>query len=138
MKIEKKYQITKILLVLLSIVFIIVLFVIGKYQSDKKFEEKQAEIIRGTYINKRLFLNFALDDEKMMYYVSGDIISNGKYKKMSDNVFKLSSGKLKDSYVIKDTNGDITIISYNLNAEVEGMLAERFVKEGNTVLQVTP
>lgn len=138
MKIEKKYQITKILLVLLSIVFIIVLFVIGKYQSDKKFEEKQAEIIRGTYINKRLFLNFALDDEKMMYYVSGDIISNGKYKKMSDNVFKLSSGKLKDSYVIKDTDGDITIISYNLNAEVEGMLAERFVKEGNTVLQVTP
>ena len=138
MKIEKKYQITKILLVLLSIVFIIVLFVIGKYQSDKKFEEKQAEIIRGTYINKRLFLNFALDDEKMMYYVSGDIISNGKYKKMSDNVFKLSSGKLKDSYVIKDTNGDITIICYNLNAEVEGMLAERFVKEGNTVLQVTP
>lgn len=134
MKIEKKYQIIKILLVLLSIVFIIVLFLIGKYQSDKKFEEKQAEIIRGTYINKRLFLNFALDDEKMMYYVSGDIISNGKYKKMSDNVFKLSSGKLKDSYVIKDTGGDITIISYNLNAEVEGMLAERFVKEGNTVL----
>ena len=134
MKIEKKYQIIKILLVLLSIVFIIVLFLIGNYQSDKKFEEKQAEIIRGTYINKRLFLNFALDDEKMMYYVSGDIISNGKYKKMSDNVFKLSSGKLKDSYVIKDTGGDITIISYNLNAEVEGMLAERFVKEGNTVL----
>lgn len=61
-------------------------------------------------------LNISLDDEDQLYYLSGDRVSHGTYKKLNEQVFKLLSGHLKDAYIVKDSNGDIILIEQDTSA----------------------
>lgn len=118
MSIEKKYRIAKICITLLSIAFFIVLYAIGTHISRYKEQARTASFIRGTYVSADTFTNVSLDDEDLRYYVSGNIVSSGTYKRLTKHVFKLLSGKFKNAYIIKDSNGDITLIKNGTSAAV--------------------
>ena len=118
MSIEKKYRIAKISIILLSITLCIVLYAIGTHISRYKEEARTASFIRGTYVSGDTFTNVSLDDDDSRYYVLGNIVSSGTYKRLSKHVFKLLSGEFKDAYIIKDSNGDITLIKNGDSAEV--------------------
>lgn len=115
MNIEKRYGIAKCFLVVLSIMDFVLLYGIGTYMSREKDEARQAKIVRGTYISDDTFSSIALDDEKGMYYLSGKEVSSGKVERVSEQVFKLVSGKFKDGFIIKDSSGDILLIDNKQN-----------------------
>lgn len=118
MNIEKKFLIVKILSIVLSIIVFALLFIIATQLNNSKEDARLAKIVRGTYISADTFTNISLDDEEMRYYLSGNQVSSGKYKKIDNHVFKLLSGKLKGSYVIKDSNGNITLLESDSSAEI--------------------
>lgn len=95
MNLEKKYRIIKISFILVSCLFFIVLYAIGTYVSERKEEHRFAKGIRGTYTSADSFTNISLDDEDQLYYLSGDRVSHGTYKKLNEQVFKLLSGHLR-------------------------------------------
>lgn len=128
MNIEKKYRITKCLLIILSILMFVSFYVLGTYIDKGKEEARQARILRGTYVSADTFTNLALDDETSCYYLSGKEVSNGRYEKLHEQVYKLVSGKLKNSYIMKDSGGDIILIK---NDSVTN-----FKKNDNTILRM--
>lgn len=130
MNLEKKYRIIKISFILVSCLFFIVLYAIGTYVSERKEEHRFAKGIRGTYTSADSFTNISLDDEDQLYYLSGDRVSHGTYKKLNEQVFKLLSGHLKDAYIVKDSNGDIILIEQDTSAA-------RFKKYDNQITIVS-
>lgn len=106
------------------------LYAIGTYVSERKEEHRFAKGIRGTYTSADSFTNISLDDEDQLYYLSGDRVSHGTYKKLNEQVFKLLSGHLKDAYIVKDSNGDIILIEQDTSAA-------RFKKYDNQITIVS-
>ena len=120
MNLEKKYRIIKISFIFVSCLFFIVLYAIGTYVSERKEEHRFAKGIRGTYTSADSFTNISLDDEDQLYYLSGDRVSHGTYKKLNEQVFKLLSGHFEGClYIVKDSNGDIILIENRIRLPLE-------------------
>lgn len=94
----------KIILCLSIVLNIVLMTSFYEYHRSIEDDKKQLEILHGYYrYDSRTGISF--DDEKYYYRTNGAITPvSGTYKRLNNNIIKLTSGKYKDSFFVRLSN----------------------------------